>query len=66
MLDRSGALTFLAIASAIYSAWAIWGAGREAALWGLATFLIAFPIYAAMLWSKRGERNVATQAAAGD
>ncbi len=66
VLERSGALTFLAIASAIYSAWAIWGAGREAALWGLATFLMAFPIYGAMLWSRRGERNVATQAAAGD
>jgi hypothetical protein len=48
--------------SAVYSAWAIWGAGREAALWGLATFLIAFPIYGVMLWGRRGVRGVATQA----
>ncbi len=65
-LERSAPLTFLAIASAIYSAWAIWGAGREAALWGLATFLIAFPIYGVMRWSRRGERGVATQALTGN
>ncbi len=61
-LERSVALTVLAIVSAVYSAWAIWGAGREAALWGLATFLIAFPIYGVMLWGRRGVRGVATQA----
>jgi APA family basic amino acid/polyamine antiporter len=65
-LERSAWLTFLAIASAVYSVWAIWGAGREAALWGLATFLIALPIYGALVWARRGHRNTAAQAVTGD
>ena len=37
----------VAIASA-YSLWAIWGAGRGPALWGLAFLLSALPVYALM------------------
>ena len=47
-LERSALLAGLAIIGAVYSLWAIWGAGREAAFWGLTAFLIAFPIYAGM------------------
>lgn len=47
-LEMSALLTVLAVLGAVYSVWAIWGAGREAALWGLAAFVIAFPLYAAM------------------
>jgi APA family basic amino acid/polyamine antiporter len=65
-LERSRTLRFLAIVSAIYSVWAIWGAGRDAALWGLATFLIAFPIYGVMLWGRRGEPSTSAQAVTGD
>jgi APA family basic amino acid/polyamine antiporter len=64
-VERSAALTVLAVTGAIYSVWAIWGAGREAALWGLATFLIALPIYGALVWARRGERDTAAQAVAG-
>jgi APA family basic amino acid/polyamine antiporter len=48
LLETSPLLSALAAIGAVYSVWAIWGAGREAALWGLAAFLIAFPLYAAM------------------
>jgi APA family basic amino acid/polyamine antiporter len=65
-LEKSPLLTVLAIVSAVYSVWAIWGAGRDAALWGLAAFLIALPIYAAMLWSNRGAPSPSTQPASGD
>lgn len=52
-LKPSFTLVFCSLASAVYSAWAIWGAGREAAFWGLAAFLIAFPLYAVLLWWRR-------------
>lgn len=63
-LDESPVLAFLAMVGALYSAWAIWGAGRDAALWGLVAFLIAMPIYGAMRWSRRSAPDTATQPAA--
>jgi APA family basic amino acid/polyamine antiporter len=65
-LERSSLLMALAIVGSVYSLWTIWGAGREAALWGLAAFLIAFPIYAAMRWSRRFEPSPAGEVPAGD
>jgi APA family basic amino acid/polyamine antiporter len=66
-LEKSFVLTCLAIVSAVYSLWAIWGAGRNAALWGSAAFLIALPLYAAMRWSHRGiDHNPSAQIVAGD
>ncbi len=65
-LEKSALLTALAIAGAVYSVWAIWGAGHEAALWGLAAFLIAFPIYSLSRASKDTLANTATQPTAGD
>jgi len=59
-LERSALLKGLALAGTIYSVWAIWGAGHEASLWGLAAFLIAFPLYATMRWSRRYAPAVAT------
>jgi len=47
-LEKSILLTALAVAGAVYSVWAIWGAGHVPALWGLVAFLIAFPLYAGM------------------
>jgi APA family basic amino acid/polyamine antiporter len=52
-LGKSLPVAFAAAAGAVYSAWAIWGAGREAALWGLVAFLAAFPIFALMRWSRK-------------
>jgi APA family basic amino acid/polyamine antiporter len=41
-----GALLFAAaVLGAAYSAWAIWGAGQEANLWGLALMASGLPIY---------------------
>lgn len=44
----SMATRWLAIAGAVYSLWAIWGAGMGPALWGLAFLLSALPVYLVM------------------
>ncbi|HLZ77729.1 MAG TPA: amino acid permease [Sphingomonas sp.] len=44
----------LAIVGAVYSLWAIWGAGARPALWGLAFLMSALPIYLLMRRSGRG------------
>lgn len=46
--------------AAVFSAWAIWGAGREAVLWGAALLLSGVPIYFMM------NRNLSRGAAVGD
>jgi APA family basic amino acid/polyamine antiporter len=61
-LERSALLTGLAVIGAVYSVWAIWGAGREAAFWGLTAFLVAFPIYGAM--RRSGQRVPETSSSA--
>ena len=66
LLHRSPLLTTLAIVGVVYSAWAIWGAGRDAALWGLAAFIIALPLYAVMRWSHRSNIQPTTLPASGD
>jgi APA family basic amino acid/polyamine antiporter len=38
-------LPVLAVAGGIYSAWAIWGSGREAMLWGGALLASGLPVY---------------------
>jgi APA family basic amino acid/polyamine antiporter len=51
-----GSTMFRLVASiaAAYSIWAIWGAGRGPALWGLAFLLSALPVYALMRRRDRG------------
>jgi APA family basic amino acid/polyamine antiporter len=43
----------MAVVAAVYSLWAIWGAGRSPALWGLAFLASALPVYALMRWRER-------------
>jgi len=55
-LAGSGGRVGLALAGvlgAVYSLWALIGAGREAVLWGLALLAVAIPVYFLM----RGNRN---------
>jgi APA family basic amino acid/polyamine antiporter len=44
-LERSALLSVLALVAVIYSLWAIWGAGLEPALLGIAFLLSALPIH---------------------
>jgi APA family basic amino acid/polyamine antiporter len=52
-MPGSRLLRGVAVVAAAYSLWAIWGAGRGPALWGLAFLLSALPIYALMRWRER-------------
>lgn len=47
-IPGSSILPAVAVAGAIYSAWAIYGAGREPALWGAALLLSGLPVYMVM------------------
>jgi APA family basic amino acid/polyamine antiporter len=47
-MARSAGLTAAAAAGALYSVWAIYGAGTEPLLWGLALLLSGLPIYLVM------------------
>lgn len=47
-IPRSAVLASVASAGALYSAWAIYGAGPEPALWGAALLLSGLPVYILM------------------
>ncbi|TFI59520.1 amino acid permease [Sphingomonas parva] len=47
-IGRSAALTAAALAGALYSLWAIYGAGREPVIWGLGLLLSGVPVYLLM------------------
>ena len=47
-MERRAALTAAAAAGALYSVWAIYGAGVEPLLWGLALLLSGVPVYLVM------------------
>jgi APA family basic amino acid/polyamine antiporter len=59
-LQRSGALvasggfTLIVALAAAYSLWAIYGAGWEALLWGLALLLAGIPVFWLLRLSKHG------------
>lgn len=53
-MPASAATRVLAIIGAVYSIWAIWGAGTRPAVWGLAFLLSALPVYLLMRRSGSG------------
>jgi APA family basic amino acid/polyamine antiporter len=57
-----GALSMIAVLGAIYSIWAIFGAGLEAFYWGIALMVAGVPVYVAMKMKARD----ATPIAAGE
>lgn len=56
-MPASRLLRGVAAVAAAYSLWAIWGAGRGPALWGLVFLLSALPVYALMRWRERAGRT---------
>lgn len=44
-IEASAALPIIAVLAAVYSLWAIAGAGRDAVLWGLALLVAGVPVY---------------------
>ena len=57
-LPASAVLPPVAVAGALYSAWAIYGAGPEPALWGAALLLSGLPIYLLMRRNLSRRRTV--------
>jgi APA family basic amino acid/polyamine antiporter len=49
-------LKLAAVAGALYSLWAVWGAGREADIWGLVLLLLGIPVHLAMRRSEAAEQ----------
>jgi Amino acid transporters len=60
-------LLAVAMLGALYSAWTLWGAGKEAFLWGMGLFALGLPLYFLMKWQRRRAANaaVATSQAPG-
>jgi APA family basic amino acid/polyamine antiporter len=52
-----------AVLGLLFALWAVWGAGREATLWGLALLATGFPVYFLMRWSARSTLPEAAPAA---
>jgi len=52
-------LLAVAMLGALYSAWTLWGAGKEAFWWGMGLFALGLPFYFLMKW---WQRRRATQA----
>ena len=46
-------LLAVAMLGALYSAWTLWGAGKEAFVWGLGLFALGLPLYFLMKWWQR-------------
>lgn len=46
-------LLAIAMLGALYSAWTLWGAGKEAFLWGMGLFALGLPLYFLMWWQRR-------------
>jgi basic amino acid/polyamine antiporter, APA family len=51
-------LLAVAMLAALYSAWTLWGAGRDAFLWGMGLFALGLPLYFLMKWWRRRAANV--------
>jgi APA family basic amino acid/polyamine antiporter len=61
-------LIVVAMLAALYSAWTLWGAGRDAFLWGMGLFALGLPLYELMKWWQRrraAQDAVATSQASG-
>jgi basic amino acid/polyamine antiporter, APA family len=52
-------LLAVAMLGALYSAWTLWGAGKEAFLWGMGLFALGLPLYFLMKWSQRRAASTA-------
>lgn len=59
---RAPLLAPAAVLGMVFSLWVVWGAGAEAALWGLALLVTGFPIYAAMRLNSRASTPAAEAA----
>ena len=46
-------LLAVATLGALYSAWTLWGAGKEAFVWGMGLFALGLPLYFLMKWWQR-------------
>ncbi|HEX3137762.1 MAG TPA: amino acid permease, partial [Casimicrobiaceae bacterium] len=46
-------LLAVAMLGALYSAWTLWGAGKEAFVWGMGLFALGLPLYFLMKWWQR-------------
>lgn len=54
-------LIVVAILGALYSAWTLWGAGKEAFWWGMGLFALGLPLYFLMKeWQRRQSLSHAT------
>jgi basic amino acid/polyamine antiporter, APA family len=56
---RLGWLLAVAMLGALYSAWTLWGAGREAFLWGMGLFALGLPLYFLLKWWRRRAASAA-------
>jgi len=56
-IKRSGLLSLLAALAAVYSIWTLFGAGREATMWGAALLAAGIPVY----WLMRSSRAAAAR-----
>ncbi|NDU79471.1 amino acid permease, partial [Actinomadura sp. DSM 109109] len=61
-MERAPSLLVAALLGAVYSAWAIYGAGTEPAVWGAALLLSGVPIYFMMRRNLLRGRTVGTAA----
>lgn len=55
-------LLAVAMLGALYSTWTLWGAGRDAFLWGMGLFALGLPLYFLMIWQHRHAANAAVAA----
>lgn len=55
-------LLAVAMLGALYSTWTLWGAGRDAFLWGMGLFALGLPLYFLMIWQRRRAANAAVAA----
>jgi basic amino acid/polyamine antiporter, APA family len=46
-------LLAVAMLGALYSTWTLWGAGKEAFVWGMGLFALGLPLYFLMKWWQR-------------
>jgi APA family basic amino acid/polyamine antiporter len=50
---RMMGLLAVAMLAALYSAWTLWGAGKDAFVWGMGLFALGLPLYFLFKWWRR-------------
>jgi basic amino acid/polyamine antiporter, APA family len=60
---RFGTLLVIATLAAVYSAWTLYGAGKEAFWWAMALLALGVPVYVWMKWQRGRAAQVVTPAA---